>query len=162
MGSNSLVQGALPAILKNTPQKFYDELVETLQVSFSLDVFNKFFHISLFSKNHANIAYQMLKEIPGLTPIMPSGAMYMMVGIKIENFPEFDDELNFVQDLVKEQSVFCLPGKCFNIENYMRIVLTVPREMMIEACNRIKEFCEKHYESDMEMISSELQSIDIA
>lgn len=115
-----------------------------------------------FPKNHANIAYQMLKEIPGLTPIMPMGAMYMMVGIKIENFPEFDDELSFVQDLVKEQSVFCLPGKCFNIENYMRIVLTVPREMMIEACNRIKEFCETHYESEVETISSELQSIDIA
>lgn len=133
LGSNSLVQGALPAILKNTPQKFYDELVETLQ-------------------NHANIAYQMLKEVPGLTPIMPSGAMYMMVGIKTENFPEYPDDLSFVQDLVKEQSVFCLPGKCFNIENYIRLVLTVPREMIVEACNRIEEFCATHFKADIEEI----------
>lgn len=126
LGSNTLVQGALPAILRNTPQKFYDELVETLQ-------------------NHANIAFQILKDISGLTPIMPSGAMYMMVGITIENFPDYPNELAFVEDLVREQSVFCLPGKCFNIENYMRIVLTVPREMIIEACNRIQEFCVKHY-----------------
>lgn len=139
LGSNSLVQGALPAILKNTPQKFYDELVETLQ-------------------NHANIAYQMLKEIPGMTPIMPMGAMYMMVGIKIQNFPEYDNELEFVQDLVKEQSVFCLPGQCFNIDNYMRIVLTVPREMIIEASNRIKEFCEKHYKPDIDAVINQFQN----
>lgn len=86
----------------------------------------------------------------------------MMVGIDIESFPDYDDELSFVQDLVKEQSVFCLPGKCFNIENYMRIVLTVPREMMIEACSRIREFCEKHFETAEEAISKELQSLDIA
>lgn len=134
LGSNTLVQGALPAILRNTPQKFYDELVETLQ-------------------NHAIIAFQILKDIPGLSPIMPSGAMYMMIGISIENFPEYPNELEFVQDLVKEQSVFCLPGKCFNIENYMRIVLTVPREMIVEACNRIHNFCEKHYKPDSDDIS---------
>lgn len=87
--------------------------------------------------------------------------MYMMVGIKIENFPDFEDELSFVQDLVKEQSVFCLPGKCFNIENYIRIVLTVPREMMIEACNRIKEFSEIHYKPDVDLITNEIQSIEI-
>lgn len=140
LGSNSLVQGALPAILKNTPQKFYDELVETLQ-------------------NHANIAYQLLKEIPGLTPIMPMGAMYMMVGISITNFPDYPNELEFVQGLVKEQSVFCLPGKCFNIENYIRIVLTVPRSMIIEACNRIKEFCETHFKNpDLTEVSKQFSS----
>ena len=126
LGPNSLVQGALPAILKNTPQKFYDELVETLQ-------------------NHANIAFQLLKEIRGLTPIMPKGAMYMMVEIDMKNFPDINDELDFVQKLVSEQSVFCLPGKCFDIDNFMRIVLTVPKEMIIEACERIGEFCKEHY-----------------
>lgn len=50
LGSNSLVQGALPAILKNTPQKFYDELVETLQ-------------------NHANIAFRNLRDVKGIKVI---------------------------------------------------------------------------------------------
>lgn len=131
LGSNSLVQGALPAILKNTPQTFFDELVETLQI-------------------HAKIAFRILKAVRGISPKMPAGAMYMMVGIDIDSFPKYPDDLEFVQDLVREQSVFCLPGKCFNIENYMRIVLTVPEEMIIEACNRIKEFCEKHYKNHQE------------
>lgn len=85
--------------------------------------------------------------------------MYMMVGIDIENFPEFSDELEFVQDLVMEQSVFCLPGQCFNIDNYMRIVLTVPREMIIEACNRIKEFCVKHYKTEVEELSNKFLNL---
>lgn len=33
LGANTLVQGALPEILRNTPQSFYDELVATLHVS---------------------------------------------------------------------------------------------------------------------------------
>lgn len=82
----------------------------------------------------------------------------MMVAIKKENFPEYPNELEFVQDLVAEQSVFCLPGRCFNIENYMRIVLTVPKEMIIEACNRIEEFCEKHYVSDEDIICRQLKN----
>lgn len=48
-----------------------------------------------------------------------------MVGIDIKSFPDFKNELEFVQELVKEQSVFCLPGKCFDVDNFMRIVLTV-------------------------------------
>lgn len=87
---------------------------------------------------------------------MPSGAMYMMIGIDIENFPEYPTELHFVQDLVKEQSVFCLPGGCFDYPNYMRIVLTVPDDMLREACSRIAEFCEKHYKRDDRIIESGL------
>jgi tyrosine aminotransferase len=71
--------------------------------------------------------------------------MYLMIHIDIDNFFEFSSDLEFVEALVSEQSVFCLPGKCFNIENYMRIVLTVPREMIVEACDRIEDFCRKHY-----------------
>lgn len=78
---------------------------------------------------------------------MPDGAMYMMIGIDIERFPEYEDELQFVQALVKEQSVFCLPGQCFDYPNYMRIVLTVPEDMIWESCTRIADFCHKHFKN---------------
>ena len=64
--------------------------------------------------------------------------MYMMVGIDINNFSGFETDLQIVEAMVCEQSVFCLPGKCFNIKDFFRIVLTVPQEMLIEACNRIQ------------------------
>lgn len=76
---------------------------------------------------------------------MPDGAMYMMIGIDMHYFPEYDNELEFLEALVREQSVFCLPGKCFDYPHYMRIVLTVPEEMIWEACTRIAEFCGKHH-----------------
>lgn len=81
---------------------------------------------------------------------MPSGAMYVMVRVSIRNFPQFETDLQFVERLVAEQSVFCLPGQCFNYGSdgnyaYFRIVLTVPYELMREALNRIGNFCKLHY-----------------
>ena len=35
----------------------------------------------------------------------------LKVGIDLEKFPEFSNDLEFVERLVTEQSVFCLPGK---------------------------------------------------
>lgn len=100
----------------------------------------------------------MLKDVAGLKPLMPKGAMYMMVGIDIENFPEFENEMDFLQLLVREQSVFCLPGKCFEIPNYFRIVITVPADKIQEACYRIAEFCDKHYRRDLRLISNGIEN----
>lgn len=129
LGSCTIVQGAINDILENTPKSFFDGV------------------ISILSEN-AKVAYNMLKQVHALNPIKPNGAMYMMVGINIDELPEFKDDTEFVQELVNEQSVFCLPGNCFEYPNYMRIVLTVPREMIEEACSRIAEFCKTHYKVD--------------
>ncbi|XP_053979150.1 tyrosine aminotransferase [Hylaeus volcanicus] len=125
IGSNTLIQGALPAILRNTPQKFYDDVMCTLH-------------------NHSKLAYNYIMKIPGLTPLMPHGAMYMMVYIDLSCFPEFNSDLDFLQRLLMEESVFCLPGQCFDYSSYMRIVITVPANMLQEACQRIQEFCARH------------------
>ncbi|KAL0849335.1 hypothetical protein ABMA28_013650 [Loxostege sticticalis] len=125
LGPNTLIQRALPTILKTTPQSFFDEVV-------------------LFIENQAKLAYEELRRAPGLRPIMPQGAMYMMIEIKMAQFPKFKTELQFVERLVSEQSVFCLPGECFCFPNYMRIVLTVPEDIMREACQRIVAFCQEH------------------
>ena len=78
---------------------------------------------------------------------MPSGAMYMMVSIEQSGFSQtFKNDFEIVKALVTEQSIFCLPGNCFNIPNFFRIVLTVPTEMLIEACDRMMEFCKKYYD----------------
>lgn len=139
LGANTLVQGALPDILKNTPQAFYDDLVSTLY-------------------RHAEMAYKLIKQIRGLRPIMPGGAMYMMIGIDIERFPEFSTDLDFVEALIAEQSVFCLPGQCFEYPNYIRIVLTAPEDMIVEACKRMEEFCDNHYKLDDNAILEQQQS----
>jgi tyrosine aminotransferase len=87
----------------------------------------------------------MLGKAPGLLPINPKGAMYMMIKIELEKFPDFATCLEFSEGLIREQSVLLFPGSpCFNFPGFMRIVLTVPEEMIVEACERIQEFCESH------------------
>jgi len=39
----------------------------------------------------------------------------------------------------------CFSLQAFEYPNYFRIVVTVPEDMMIEACMRIREFCSRHY-----------------
>lgn len=126
MGSNTIIQGALPAILKETPPEFFSQTIQSVQTN-------------------ATFAYSVLSSIAGLRPVMPAGAMYMMVGIDMAEFPEFRHDMDFVEKLVSEQSVMCLPGMCFDYPNYVRLVLTVPESQLREACKRIAEFCQSHY-----------------
>lgn len=125
-GPNCTIQLALPEILRNTPQGFFDDTVSRIQ-------------------HHALLAYENLKNAPGLTPIMPKGAFYMMIGINLEHFPQFSSCLEFTEGLTVEQSVLTFPGPCFNLPGYFRFVLTVPADIIIEACKRIQEFCFEHF-----------------
>ncbi|XP_016019997.1 tyrosine aminotransferase [Rousettus aegyptiacus] len=126
MGPCTIVQGALKSILRRTPQEFYHNTLS-------------------FLKSNADLCYEALAAIPGLRPVHSSGAMYIMVEIKMEHFPEFENDVEFTEQLFVEQSVQCLPAKCFEYPNFFRVVITVPKVMMLEACSRIQEFCEQHY-----------------
>ncbi|KAK3910697.1 Tyrosine aminotransferase [Frankliniella fusca] len=127
IGSNTLVQGALPAILRDTPESFFQDTIHKLH-------------------HHARVAYARLRRVPGLSPVMPQGAMYMMVGLDMDRFPAFRTDLQLVDRLVREESVFLLPGQCFDLAGYVRLVLTVPEEQLREACARIEAFCLRHYQ----------------
>ncbi|OWA51428.1 Tyrosine aminotransferase [Hypsibius exemplaris] len=126
LGPNALVQGAIPTILSTVPRSFFDGIIATVHAN-------------------AKASFDIMSGIPGLSPIMPAGAMYMMTRIDMEHFPEFEDDLSFTSQLVSEQSVFCLPGQCFDFPGYFRIVLTIPAEKMNDALSRIGEFCRQHF-----------------
>ncbi|XP_049642366.1 tyrosine aminotransferase [Suncus etruscus] len=128
LGPCTIVQGALKSILHRTPPEFYQDTLG-------------------FLKSNADLCYGALAAIPGLQPIRPSGAMYLMVGIEMEHFPEFHNDVQFTERLLAEQSVHCLPATCFEYPNFFRVVITVPEVMMLEACGRIRQFCEQHYQS---------------
>lgn len=94
-GPNSTVQLALPEILKNTPQAFFDDTTKRVH-------------------QHALLAFNNLREVPGLNAIMPKGAFYMMIGIELGKFPQFSSCLEFIENLAFEQSVLAFPGPCFD------------------------------------------------
>ena len=49
--------------------------------------------------------------VAGLTPVMPSGALYMMIGIELDKFPHISTGIDFMQKLMLEESVYILPGE---------------------------------------------------
>eukprot|EP00998_Keelungia_sp_KM082_P002215 NODE_1268_length_1402_cov_139.558431_g1257_i0.p1 GENE.NODE_1268_length_1402_cov_139.558431_g1257_i0~~NODE_1268_length_1402_cov_139.558431_g1257_i0.p1 ORF type:complete len:429 (+),score=105.19 NODE_1268_length_1402_cov_139.558431_g1257_i0:64-1287(+) len=125
LGPHSVTQSALPTILGSTDAAFYDGLLATL-------------------RDHAALLFDKLKQIKGLRPVQPEGAMYLMVGFDKERFPKFADDVAFSRELLQEENVFVLPGQCFRSPDFFRIVITQPPEQLQEACARIAEFCERH------------------
>ena len=63
LGPCTLIQAALPHILRSTPQEYHDGNIAILQ-------------------RNAELVYEGLKGVPGLDPVMPAGAMYMMVSLR--------------------------------------------------------------------------------
>uniref|UniRef100_A0A914CGV1 Aminotransferase class I/classII domain-containing protein n=1 Tax=Acrobeloides nanus TaxID=290746 RepID=A0A914CGV1_9BILA len=121
MGPCALIQGALPAILEKTPLSFHENICNILQ-------------------NNADIVYKKISDIPGLKPLKPYGAMYMMVKIDPKIY---GNEWKFIENLIKKESVYCFHGSLFNAPNWFRMLLTFPEEVTKEACDRIAMFCFK-------------------
>ena len=143
IGSSTILQGALNSILNYTPPEFFRATIDQVHVTatskfieqFRIMNFNTYLHFPfIFSvlQHHAQLAYRLLADVAGLRPIMPAGAMYMMVkllslsqlfgllmgpsnvikvGMDMTKFPGFESDLQFVEQMVTEQSVFCLPGR---------------------------------------------------
>eukprot|EP01091_Cochliopodium_minus_P011572 TRINITY_DN3315_c0_g2_i2.p1 TRINITY_DN3315_c0_g2~~TRINITY_DN3315_c0_g2_i2.p1 ORF type:complete len:416 (+),score=108.66 TRINITY_DN3315_c0_g2_i2:73-1248(+) len=126
LGASSLVQSIVGDVIENTEREY-------------------FLHNLSFLAENAKIAQQKLGDVVGVKIIPPQAAMYMMIGIEVDKFKDFSDDLQFSQLLLNEQCVSILPGKCFNFDNYFRIVLCVERNEFIEAIDRIKQFCINHH-----------------
>lgn len=124
----SLVQAAVPAILCGGLESYHKDLNALLRLS-------------------GEHAFRRARASPCL--ICPSepprGAMYLMVQV---NFDALDDDINndleFVNMLVREESVRLLPGSCFGLPNYVRIVFAAKHDDIVEAFDRIDAFCERH------------------
>ncbi|XP_065913496.1 tyrosine aminotransferase-like isoform X3 [Dysidea avara] len=126
LGITTLVQAALPKILDTVPKSYYENTMSLVEAN-------------------ANIAYGELSVVGGLTPVMPSGALYMMVGVELSKFPHINTTVEFMEKLMSEESVFILCGECFRFPGFIRLVLLIPNDKMKLACDRIREFCNRHY-----------------
>ena len=71
LGPCTLTQAALADIFKNVPQEYHQR------------------NLKLFETN-ATICYDQLKDVPGITPVMPAGAMYLMVCSIVTQLPPAD------------------------------------------------------------------------
>ncbi len=95
-------------------------------------------------KQNANLCIELAKDIPELTVIEPQGAMYVMIKVNIDNLDGFVDDTDFSRRLLEEENLFCLPGQCFNMKNFVRLVICPPEETIREAFERFALFCGRH------------------
>ena len=125
LGPSTLVQSIVETALHKTPASYLQELRDTL-------------------KEHASILCDELEKFHGLSVVRPVGAMYMMLGIKPENFEDICDDVEFAKKLLTEENLSILPGTIFTSPNFLRIVICAPSEKLKEACRRIESFCTRH------------------
>ncbi|XP_062501524.1 tyrosine aminotransferase-like [Corticium candelabrum] len=125
LGPCAVIQGAVPKILKETPTEFFQAINRKLG-------------------ENAILVFDRLSKVPGLTPIMPRGSMYTLVGIDQKQHAGFKDDYDFTERLYSEMSVRCIPGKAFRAPGFFRIVLCASQAKLIEACDRLSEFCARH------------------
>ena len=156
LGANTIVQSAIPSIL--TP-------VEGSEAEKSIKAFSDRY-LKILGDN-AKFTTERLGKIEGLNVVVPSGAMYVMVGIDVTKLKGIESDVDFANKLLNQgrdydlfyllcsfsespvcfcsndaaEQVFVLPGKCFGMPNYFRIVTCGPQETLIDAYERIEKFC---------------------
>ena len=66
------------------------------------------------------------------------------IKVNIDNLDGFVDDTDFSRRLLEEENLFCLPGQCFNMKNFVRLVICPPEETIREAFERFALFCGRH------------------
>ncbi|MDR2617280.1 MAG: pyridoxal phosphate-dependent aminotransferase [Treponema sp.] len=96
-------------------------------------------------KEQRDAAVNMANAIPGLSVVMPQGALYCFPKIDVKRFNITDDE-KFIMDLLRDQHLLLVHGRGFNWKDpdHFRIVFLPDRETLVDAMNRLQRFLE-HY-----------------
>lgn len=132
VGANSLMQGALPRILTPVIGSKDHRSIYAFKTRY-MDI------LRCNTKVCVDSASNELSVIPA------KGAMYIMVGI---NFSLLDDSIQsdevFAQRILIEENLFLLPGTCFGISGYVRLVISAPSDTIIDAFERLQQFCNRH------------------
>lgn len=130
LGACSIVQAALPAVLAPTEGSAEAEALAGFRRETTAQL-----------EANARFFAESLAQVRGLRVVSPQGAMYVMVGI--DETMGLDD-VQFSQRLLDEERVFVLPGACFGMPLFFRVVFCAPKKVLQEACERIKRFCQAH------------------
>jgi alanine-synthesizing transaminase len=96
-------------------------------------------------KEQRDLAVNMVNQIPGLSVVMPRGALYCFPKIDVDRFNITDDE-RFVMDLLREQHILLVHGTGFNwnAPDHFRIVFLPDKDTLGDALRRLGVFLE-HY-----------------
>lgn len=137
LGANSLMQHMLPRIL--CPQKNCDDATAS-----ALQEFGD--HYKGVLRGNADLLSTVFADTPALSASKPAGALYAMIGINLSHLNplEISSDEDFAKLLLQEENMFVFPMHFFGLKNYLRIVISCPEEVLVDACDRLKDFCKRH------------------
>lgn len=133
LGACSLIQLALPRVLTPRPgsrdaallQGFYDH------------------YLGLLADN-ALLCERLSAAVPALRIVRPTGAMYAMLEVDFGLLEGLTDDRDFAELLLQEENIALLPGQCFGMTRFVRLVTCSPAEVLVEAFARLEQFCRRH------------------
>ena len=93
-----------------------------------------------------------LASSPGVRPIMPDAGMFILLDIRASGLN--GDE--FARDLLEKERVAAMPGTSFGDQarGFIRLSLTVPDDILSEACRRIARFARTAANTSLERSGS--------
>uniref|UniRef100_A0ACD5ZQV3 Uncharacterized protein n=1 Tax=Avena sativa TaxID=4498 RepID=A0ACD5ZQV3_AVESA len=122
----TFVQGAVPQIIDNTKQEYFNKILGLL-------------------KNSADLLFSKIKDIKGITcPHKPEGSMFVMVKLDFAALDGFSDDVDFCCRLAKEESVLVMPGTALGMKNWGRITFAIDLPSLEDGLERMKSFCARH------------------
>ncbi|KAI1696956.1 aminotransferase class I and II domain-containing protein [Ditylenchus destructor] len=125
LGPPAIVQGGLHKALITTPDEYYANINTKIK------------------ENVHQVVLSKLNGVKGLKPYPPDAAMYMLIGLENELTEKGYDDEKFVKELIKDQSLYLLPGKMFDAPNAVRMLMSRSKEQTEDAVNRLVEFVNK-------------------
>lgn len=127
LGPSVPLQAAVPTILATDDSTWLAEIMGSL-------------------REGAEFSAHRVSNIKGLSTVTPpEGAMYVLVRVDLDAFRGCSTDTLFAEELLAEESVLVLPGECFKASGFIRIVTTVPLDVLQAAWDRIEDFCGRRY-----------------
>jgi len=100
-------------------------------------------------KNRRDMVVKMLNECDGLSCIKPSGAFYVypscsgIIGKSSKEGKLIENSIDFSAYLLESVGVAGVQGSAFGLEGFFRISYATSDKIIVDACERIKQACEK-------------------
>jgi alanine-synthesizing transaminase len=93
--------------------------------------------------DQVKLASRLLNEIPGVSCVEPSGALYCFPKLDHDLYP-IDDDQQFVIDLLHAKKILVTHGTGFNWfePDHFRVVALPEEDVLVEAIGRIAEYLE--------------------
>ncbi|KAH0935442.1 hypothetical protein HID58_012559 [Brassica napus] len=133
----TVIQEAIPTILDETPQSFFD----TRQS---------------FLRHKAELAYSRLDDIPSLKcDFIPEACTFLWTKLILHKFVDIKDDVDFCEKLAREENLVVLPGIAFgDLSGWVRHSIDMDTLTLDIAFDKLTDFCDRHTNFSLATASS--------